>query len=207
MRFPLWLRLAATLFVAVFIVVHWQHDNLINFLWLSDLGMFGAVAALWLRSRLLASMMLLATALPDGVGWCLDFILGLLSGWHPLNATTYMFDARVPVIVRGLSLFHFLVPALLVWMVHRLGYDRRALGAMTAFTVVLFCVSRAATDPARNINWVFGPGQPQSMVPGWVYLVAMMTAFPVMCYLPAHLILIRLRWDRRGAAPPGSARP
>jgi hypothetical protein len=193
------------LFVVVFVVVHWHYDNLINFLWLSDIGMFGAVAALWLRSRLLASMMLLATALTDGFGWSLDFILGFLVGWHPLNATTYMFDPRVPPIVRALSLFHLLVPAMLVWMVHRLGYDRRALGAQTAFTVILFWVSHAVTNPTRNINWVFGPGQPQSYVPGWLYLVAMMTAFPVMCYVPVHLILIALRWDRRGAPPPARA--
>jgi len=204
-RFPLWLRIAATLFAALFVAVHWRYDNLINFLWLSDIGLFGAVAALWFRSSLLASMMLLATALADGLGWTVDFILGLLVGWHPLNATTYMFDPRVPPIVRGLSLFHLLVPALLVWMVHRLGYDRRALGVQTAFTIVLFWVSHAVTDPARNINWVFGPGQPQSYVPGWLYLVAMMTVFPIMCYVPVHLILILLRWDRRGADP--TARP
>ena len=205
MRFPLWLRIAATLFAMVFIIVHWHYDNLINFLWLSDIGMFGAVAALWLRSRLLASMMLVATVLSDGLGWTLDFILGILVGWHPLNATTYMFDPGVPLIVRALSLFHLFVPALLVWMVHRLGYDRRALGAQTAFTIVLFWVSYVVAGPLRNINWVFGPGQPQSYVPGWLYLIAMMTAFPVMCYVPVHLILIALRWDRREAPPPARA--
>lgn len=201
MRFPLGLRIVATLFALVFILVHRHYDNLINFLWLSDIGLFGAVAALWLRSRLLASMMLLATALSDGLGWTLDFIFGLLTGWHPLNATTYMFDPRVPSIVRILSLFHLLVPALLVWMVHRLGYDRRALGVQTAFTIVLFWVTYVATDPARNINWVFGPGRPQSWVPGWFYLVALMIIFPLLCYVPLHLILVALRWDRRGAPP------
>jgi len=205
-RFPLWLRIASTLFAALFIAVHLHYDNAVNFLWLSDIGMFGAVAVLWLRSRLLASMMLLAVALSDGLAWTLDFILGLATGWHPFNATTYMFDPTVPSIVRGLSLFHLFVPAMLVWMVHRLGYERRALAAQTALTIGLFWVSHAMTDPARNINWVFGPGQPQSSVPGWIYLAAMMTAFPLMCYVPVHLVLIALRWDRRGAPPARRAR-
>jgi hypothetical protein len=168
--------------------------------------MFGAVAALWLRSRLLASMMLLATALPDGVGWSLDFILGLVAGWHPFHATTYMFDPAVPLVVRGLSLFHLIVPAVLVWMVHRLRYDRRALGTQTALTAVVFLASWWLTDPARNINWVYGPARPQTLVPGWVYLLAMMTAFPVLCYLPAHLTLVWMRWDRPGPSAPRAAR-
>jgi hypothetical protein len=204
--FPPALRIGATLFAAVFVTVHWSHDNQVNFLWLSDVGMFGAVAALWLRSRLLASMMLLATALPDGVGWGLDFLCGLVAGWHPLNATNYMFDPKVPLVVRGLSLFHLAVPVLLVWVVHRIGYDRRALGAQTALTVALFWACWAFVDPARNINWVFGPGRPQSFLPGWAYLLALMAAFPVMCYLPAHLIMILLGWDRRGARAPRNTR-
>ena len=198
--FPLWLRLAATAFAVLFIGVHAWYGNLINFLWLSDMALFGTVAALWLRSSLVASMMLLASALPDGVGWSLDFVLGLVSGWHPLTATTYMFDTRVPLIVRGLSLFHLIMPGLLVWMVWRLRYDRRALAAQTILSIALFWASHALTTPARNINWVFGPGRPQTLVPGWLYLAVLMTVFPVMCYLPAHLTLIAIGWDR--PAPP-----
>jgi hypothetical protein len=195
--FPWPLRYAATIFLVVFVAVHAWYANLVTFLWLSDIGLFGAVASLWFRSRLLASMMLLAVALPDGVGWTMDFLLGLALGWHPLHATHYMFDPRVPAIVRVLSLYHLVVPALLVWMVRRIGYDRRALPAQAALTALLFAVSYVATDPARNINWVFGPGGPQTAVPGWVYLLALVTVFPFMCYLPVHLAMIGLKWDRK----------
>jgi hypothetical protein len=202
-HFPLWLRLAATAFAAAFVAVHASYGNAINFLWLSDVAMFGAVAALWLRSRLVASMMLLASALTDGVAWSLDFILGLAVGWHPFNATTYMFDPHVPLVVRGLSLFHLILPWMLLWMVRRLGYDRRALAAQTALTLMLFCASRALADPVRNINWVYGPGKPQTLVPEWVYLAALMTVFPLLCYLPAHLILIGMGWERPDPRPSG----
>jgi len=192
---PVWLKATAILFLCVFIPAHLHFSGPTNFLWLSDIGLFGAVIALLLRSRLLASMMLLATLVPDGAGWNADFILGWLTGWHPLNATVYMFDARVPVLIRSLSIFHPLVPALLVWMVYRLGYDRRALAAQTLLTWVLLPFCYLFVDPARNINWVFGPGHPQSYVPGWLYLLAMMAGLPVMFYLPVHLLLRKLQWD------------
>jgi hypothetical protein len=193
--FPLWLKGTASTFLCVFVAAHCVYTGPINFLWLSDVGLIGAVLALLLRSRLLASMMLLATLLPDGLGWNLDFIAGLVTGWHPLNATSYMFEERIPLLIRVLSIFHFLVPALLVWMVYRLRYDPRALAAQSALTFVLFPVSYLLTDPVRNINWVLGPGGPQSLVPGWLYLAALTAFVPLAFYLPVHLLMNWLRWD------------
>jgi hypothetical protein len=46
------------------------------------------------------------------------------------------------------------------------------------------------TDPAANINWVFGPGRwPQTRWPPRLYLVGLMAALPVGVYLPTHLVL------------------
>lgn len=197
--FPAWMKATAILFLCIFIPAHWHYSGPVNFLWLSDIGLFGAVLALLLGSRLLASMMLLATLLPDGIGWNLDFIVAWLTGWHPLHATLYMFDARVPVLIRGLSVFHSLVPALLIWMVYRLGYDTRALLAQSLLSGFLFPLTCLLTPPERNINWVYGPGQPQTSVPGWLYLLAMVLGVPILFYLPIHWLLRRLRWDdRRG---------
>ena len=195
--FPSWLKVTAMLFVCVFIPAHWHYSGPTNFLWLSDIGLFGTVLALLLGSRLLASMMLLATLLPDGVGWNLDFIVAGLTGWHPLNATVYMFDSQVPALIRCLSIFHLLVPALLVWMVHGLGYDRRALAAQSLLTSVLLPLTVLTTGPERNINWVYGPGEPQSFVPEWLYLLAMILGLPILFYLPVHWLLRKLNWDAR----------
>jgi hypothetical protein len=187
--FPAWLRWAVTLFVAVFVATHACYGNLVNLLWLSDVALLGALFALWRRSRLVASMMLLGVLLLDGVGWTLDFLVRVLTGWHPVDATRYMFDARVPALVRGLSLFHLWLLALLFWMVRRLGYDRRALAAQTALTWALLPLSFAATTPERNLNWVLGPGHVQTLVPGWLYLLAEMVVLPLVIYLPVHLVL------------------
>jgi hypothetical protein len=193
--FPLWLKITAILFLCIFIPAHWHYSGPANFLWLSDIGLFGAVLALLRGSRLLASMMLLATLLPDGLAWDLDFIVAWVTGWHPLNATLYMFDAGVPFLIRALSVFHPLVPILLIWMVSRLGYDTRALLAQSLLTAVLFPLSYLLTDPERNINWVYGPGQAQSLVPGWLYLLLMILIVPVMFYLPVHWLLGMMKWD------------
>lgn len=156
----------------------------------------GAVLALWFESRLLASMMLLNTFVADGVGWTLDLLVALVSGWHPFGATAYMFDQRIPIFIRCLSLFHIVVPSLLAWMVYKLRYDRRALVAQTllAWTVLLVCV--AFISPNLNINCVFGPGTArQNFMPGWLYFIMLLLYVPLAFYLPVHMVVRRLlKW-------------
>ena len=197
-NFPLWLKIVVTLFYAFISRGTWQQYSAFNFLWFSHIGFMGAVLALWLESRLLSSMMLLNTFVADGVGWTLDLLVALVSGRHPFGATAYMFDQRIPILIRLLSLFHVLVPVLLVWMVYKLGYDRRALVAQTLFAwaVLLFCVS--FTNPALNLNCVFGPGtKRQTFMPAWLYFLILMIYVPLAFYLPIHLTLRRwLKWDR-----------
>jgi hypothetical protein len=190
-----------TLFALVFVATHASYGNLVNLLWISDTALLGAVFALWRRSRLVASMMLLGVLLLDGVGWTLDFLVGGLTGWHPLAATRYMFDTRVPALVRGLSLFHLWLPALLLSMVRRLGYDRRALPAQSVLTWTLLVFSYAATTPERNLNWVLGPGHVQTTVHPWLYLLAEMAVFPLAFYLPVHLVLRSLKWQLSAGNP------
>jgi hypothetical protein len=196
--FPLWLKIAVTLSYVFISHGVWQQYSAFNFLWFSHIGFMGTVLALWLESRLLASMMLLNTFVADGVGWTLDLIVALVSGRHPFGATAYMFDQRIPLLIRCLALFHVVVPALLAWMVYKLGYDRRALIAQTvlAWAVLLFCVS--FTNPALNLNCVFGPGtQRQTLIPAWFYFVILMIYVPLAFYLPIHLLLTRLlKWNR-----------
>lgn len=166
-------------------------------MWFSNIGLLGAALALWLENRLLASMMLLATFMADGVAWNVDFLFGLLVGWHPLGATTYMFDERIPMFIRGMSFSHLVVPALLTWIVYKLRYDTRALAAQTLFSCIVLLLSYTLTDPASNINWVFGVGaQPQTYMPGWLYLAVVMMYVPVGFYLPIHLLLWKLGWHR-----------
>jgi hypothetical protein len=186
---PLWIKICYTLFLCVLVPVYWVHWGPRNFLWFSDIALLTTAGALWLESSLLASMMTLAIALPE-LAWNADFFGRLVSGRHVLGLSTYMFDARKPRFLRALSLFHVVLPVLLSWMVHRLGYDRRAWAFQTAAALVILPVTYVLTDRADNVNWVYGPGStPQARISPRAYLLVVMLFFPIVVYLPTHLLL------------------
>jgi hypothetical protein len=191
--FPLWLQLSYSLFFIVLVVVYWIYRGPANFLWGCDIALTLTLVALWKRAAIAASMALLVTLLPDIV-WNTDFILHLVAGRDVLgvNATGYMFDERMPLFVRALSLFHVFLAPLLVWMVYRLGYDSRALIAMTLVTWAVLPLSFIVSDTEQNINWVFGVGP---LPPAWmseqVYLILFMLAVPVIIFLPTHHLMRR----------------
>jgi hypothetical protein len=186
---PLWAKILYTLFLCVLVPVYWVHWGPRNFLWFSDIALLTTAVALWLESSLLASMTTLAIALPE-LAWNADFFGRLASGRHVLGLSGYMFDGRKPIFLRALSLFHVALPVLLVWTVHRLGYDRRAWAFQTVVALVVLPVTYALTEPADNVNWVYGPGsKPQTRISPRAYLVLVMLFFPIVIYLPTHLLL------------------
>ncbi|TIQ61536.1 MAG: hypothetical protein E5X64_42290, partial [Mesorhizobium sp.] len=52
-KYPLWITLPYTLFVAVLTPVYWLRYGPGNFLWFSDIALFAVLIALWTGSRLL----------------------------------------------------------------------------------------------------------------------------------------------------------
>lgn len=144
--------------------------------------------------------MTLAVLLPELL-WNVDFFGRLLGGdVLGVSATVYMFDQETPLFVRGLSLFHVVLPVLLLWMLFRLGYDKRALPVQTLLAWIVLPISYWFTEPTQNINWVFGLGQsPQELMPRIWYLLLMMVLLPLLVYLPTHWLLQRLF---KGSGPP-----
>jgi hypothetical protein len=186
---PLWLKLAYSAFVAVLVPVYWVRWGPGNFLWFSDLALFGALAAVWLESSLLASMMTVAVLLPEAA-WNIGFFGRLLFNRDPFGLTGYMFDASRPLYLRALSLFHVILPPLLLWLLYQLGYDARAWYYQTALAWVVLPLSYWLTDPKENVNWVYGPGEePQTKIPPLLYLGAVMLFFPLVVYLPTHWLM------------------
>ena len=186
-----WIKVPCTLFVCALVPVYWAEKGPANFLWLSDIALLTSVVALWLENRFLASMMAVGALLPE-LAWNLDFFLRLITGVDVigLNGTGYMFGDRYSSLFRFFSLFHVILPLLLLWMVYRLGYDRRAVYTQTLLIWVVLTVCYLATDPQRNLNWVFGIGNPpQTWVSGPVYLVLLMGAYPLLVLMPTHFML------------------
>jgi hypothetical protein len=186
---PLWLKLAYTVFVAIIVPVYAKKWGWGNFLWFSDIALLLMVPALWTESRLLVSMMAVGVLFPESF-WNVSYFVRLITGKRIGALTDYMFDKEKPLWLRSLSLFHVFLPVLIVWMVARLGYEPFAWLAQTALAWIVLLLSYLLTDPKENVNWVFGPGsKPQKYMHPWVYLGLVMIAFPLVFYLPAHLVL------------------
>lgn len=195
----LWVKVPYTLFVCVLVPVYWDAHGPANFLWGSDVALFVTLLAVWIESRLLASMMAIGVLLPEAA-WNVDFVLRLIFGPEaiPWVGTRYMFDADTALLVRGLSAYHIALPVWLVWLVYRLGYHRKALLCETLLAWLMLPITYAVTDPSANINWVYGFGhEPQTWMPGPLFVALLMVLFPLGLFLPAHLLLSRLFPDTR----------
>jgi len=162
-----------------------------NFLHLCDLAVILTCLGLWQGSRLLISMQAVSFIVP-ALFWDVDFAWRLFSGKHLIGGTEYMWDARFPLGVRLLSLFHVVWPLLLIWALGRVRYDKRALPLQTVFTVVVLVVSRCMR-PDANLNFAWrDPFLHQAFGPTWLHLVITVSALVVCIYWPSHWLLGRL---------------
>lgn len=184
-RVPLWLKLVHSALLCVLVPVYWAHYGPTNFLWGSDIALFLILVSLWREDPLPNSMMAIGI-LPFEILWCVD----LLTGARLLGVTAYMFDPDRAACLRALSLFHLALPLLIVYLLRRLGYDRRALLAQTLLTWLILPLTFAVTAPGDNINFVFGPGRaPQHLVDPRLYLALLMIGLPLLVYWPLHRLL------------------
>jgi hypothetical protein len=204
MRIPLWLKIGWSVWLLVWIPFYWHQYGAQNFLYYCDLGNFFIAAALWLESPLLFSWQACGLLLFQTL-YSIDLIGTLLSGKHIIGGTEYMFDPHVPLPMRLLSLFHIVVPPLLLWAIWRLGYDSRGwkYQTLTAWVVVPI---NYFWRPQYDVNWARGPFfHEQHLVPGFVYLLFYLMAVPVVVYWPTHLFL--QWWARRQALHPTLGHP
>ncbi len=211
-KIPLAAKVAGTVFLAVLIPVYLHTYGPTNFLWFCDAALIITVAGMWLESPSLISMCAVGILLPQCL-WLLDFGSHLM-GFHFLNLTSYMFDPHLPLFTRGLSLFHGWLPLLLVWLLFRLGYDKRALPAWTVLAAALMLVCYLFTPPAGahlananvpiNINYLYGfnDQQPQHWVNQNLYVILWFGVLWLVAFLPTHLALRKIF----GAPPPVARR-
>lgn len=189
---PLWLKLAFTAFIVLWLPLVITSLGWQNLLWLCDLANLLVLIGLWLESRLLLSSQLVAT-LVIGLAWTIDLVSALALGVHPFAATAYLFDASQPLAPRLASSFHIGIPLVLLFAVSRLGHDSRGWQLQTAICWIVLPLGAWLTDAERNLNWVEAPfGVEQTWLPNPVYLLACMLAYPLILYLPAEALLRRL---------------
>ena len=110
-----------------------------------------------------------------------------------LGLAAYMFDDKLPLYLRGLSLFHVAVPPVLVFLLYHYGYDPRALVWQVAVTCAAVALAYALTNSEKNINWAFGPGtKPQHALHPLVYLALELAVMILLVLVPTHLLLRKL---------------
>jgi hypothetical protein len=199
-RVPLWLKVVYTAFMAMLIPAYWYHYGPTNFLYFCDVAILITLVAIWIESPLLVSMCAVGLLLPQTY-WVIDFLANLF-GVSLTGMTDYMFNAQSPLFLRGLSLFHGWLPFLLVYLVWRLGYDRRALvsWSVLAWALLILCfvlMPPPRSDPGLtpvNINYVFGMSdfKPQAWVSPHVWFAGLMIGLPLLVFLPTHLLLARI---------------
>jgi hypothetical protein len=200
---PLWLKLAYSAFVCVLVPYYWVAYTPWNFLYFCDVALILTLAGLWLESPVLISTQALGIVLMQML-WVFDFTTRLVAGTHITGITAYMFNDGIPLFVRGLSLFHGWLPFLLLWLLMRLGYDRRAIWAQSALAiaVLLACYFLAPAPPplagrpnaAVNINYVYGfdDKHPQTWMAPHVWFGLLMSFTLVCLYLPSHVCFRKL---------------
>ena len=191
MRIPLWLKLLWTAWVLVWLPVYWREYGLQNFLFFCDLGNLFITAGLWFESPLIFSWQATSLLLFQTL-YTIDLAGALASGRHLIGGTEYMFDLLIPLWIRLLSLFHVVVPPVLLWAIWRLGYDQRGwkYQTLTAWIVVPI---NYFWRPQFDVNWARGPFfHEQHTMPGLLYLLLYLITVSTVVYFPTHLFLLWL---------------
>jgi hypothetical protein len=199
-RVPLGLKLAYTAYMAVLIPVYWHYYGPTNFLYFCDVALIITLFAIWPENELLISMSGLGVLVPQAV-WVADFLANA-AGLPLTGMTDYMFAADHSLFLRLLSLFHGWLPFLLVYLIWKTGYDRRALWPWTGLACALLLVCFFLMPPPTphpgltpvNINYVWGMSDhaAQTWVPPWVWLTGLLIGMPLLVFVPTHFILMRV---------------
>ncbi len=198
-RIPLWLKLVYTAFMAVLVPVYLYYYGWTNFLYFCDVALILTLIGIWKESPLLVSMCAIGIMVPQLI-WVIDFV-GTAFGYPVVSMTAYMFNASSSLFLRGLSLFHGWLPFLLIYLVMKLGYDRRALVYWTVLAWVLILVCFFFMPPPNpnagltpvNINyvWGFNDAAAQTWMPAWAWVTGMIVLMPILFFLPVHYVFSR----------------
>lgn len=186
------IRLLFWIFVLAWVIVYAIYYPIANFLWTCNIGLLLAALGLALDdNRFILSVCLILVALPDLL-WTIDVTTAWLTGEHPLGGTAYMFDPKIPWLVRLFSLEHLLLTPILIALLWRQGYDRRALPVTIGLVFTLYYLTYWLADPETQVNWVWGLfGRQQTLMPKTLYPLFAASVFSIVFLVPTHWLA---RW-------------
>ena len=182
-------KLIFSLFTALVVGVYWCHYGPQNFLWLSDMGLFLTLSALWLESPLLISIAS-AGIMPLEILWIFDFVTHIFTGSSPVGLTGYMFDPNLPLYLRSISLFHLILVPTWITLLAQWGYDSRGWKYATILCTLIFIATYNLEHPFENINLIFTPSFDNLT---WIspreWFIGQVIILPLFVFWPMHKIL------------------
>ncbi len=182
------ITLAGWLTLSTFWLLRGRPDQL---LWLSDVAMLCAAVGLLLRNRLILTAQFVGI-LAYHLVWLLDLAAFLVVGRMPIKAATYMVDGSLSLAEMTLSLFQhaYLIPAT-GWAILRLGASRKGWVFQAGQSAVVFTLTYLLTNPAHNVNWMFGSrlaDQSPALPTPLAYYGIFILGPPLLLYLPSNAI-------------------
>jgi hypothetical protein len=177
---PFGVKISYYAFMAVMVPTYATHYNLLNFFTHCQVHLFLVLASFLTNKHVFISMSAVGILFPQSL-WCLDFICVTL-GIKFTGTTAYMYNEQLSRYLRFLSLFHFWFPFFLLYLIKRLGYDKRALYYQISLCVSLCLLSYNQIDLYnKNINLVQD-----------FHIVTHLIGFPIVIFATHHFLIW---WD------------
>jgi hypothetical protein len=186
------IRLAILVWLAIYIPTYTHAYGAWHFLQLCNLGVLLSSLGALARSRLLLSTQ--AVAMPAiGLLWLADLGWWTATGRYLHGGTAYLWDAEIPRLARWLSLYHLILPALLIATIRRMGYHPRAFVLQAAIAAAALSLSLLLAEIAGHHNYVLGwPNGRVLFDRPWAHALVSWLLLCVAAYWPTHLLWRRL---------------
>jgi hypothetical protein len=196
-KVPFWFKLLTTLLCGSVLLFNATQYTPIDLLWFCDFAMLLTIIGVWRESSLLISLATLGSIGPQ-FAWQLDYFYQLITDRPLFGFTDYMFEEANPKLNYVVSLFHLWVPAILIYGLFFVRYNRKAFRIQSGISLMLILLSYWLTDdmfgPAGNLNQVYGPSakSPQTWMHPWLWMFVIWIYTIVVIYLPTHFLTARV---------------
>jgi len=189
------LRLLVLAWLLIYIPAYFMAYGGWHFLQLCNLGVLISCAGILSANSLLISSQAVATPV-IGIFWLVDFLARLITGRFIHAGTAYMWDTSIPLLVRVLSLYHIVLPLLLIYCLRKAAYDKRGFAVQAGIAMLVMLASLFAFSESENLNYVYHwPGG--RILFGQPYLHVLISfLLLILVYWPSHYLLKSI-WMKR----------